>query len=70
MSWGFLQILILLVLILIVWGPFLKRLTRKGAGASSSARTPAQFCPHCGAPRAPHAKFCSACGRPLDFIDV
>ena len=27
-------------------------------------------CPHCGTANGAEAKFCSACGRPLDFIDV
>ena len=76
MASGFKQILIFLAVVLIVFGPMAVRFIRRfsGGGASSGRavrrRADHVHCPHCRAENPEHAKYCCACGKPLDFVDV
>lgn len=74
---GHWQFLLLLAVVVVLFGPRLMRLFRRlvsgGASPGRFAAPPARggvHCTHCGAANPPGAKYCCACGRPLDFIDV
>jgi len=79
---GFWQILLIVALVLVFFHRPIVAIIRalagsRGAGrtGASAARTPpsrrdGEACLHCGAANPRGAKYCNACGRPLDFIDV
>lgn len=74
---GHWQLLILLAIAVFLFGPALVKLLRRLAGGGGRPSRPARrsvdghsHCPHCGAENPRQAKYCCACGKPMDFVDV
>ena len=76
---GHWQLLILLSIVVFLFGPALVKILRRLSGGAGDGRPsrPARravdghsHCPHCGAENPARAKYCCACGKPLDFVDV
>jgi len=77
---GHWQLLILLMIVVFLFGPTVVKLLRRLTGAPGrgpASGRPARrasdghaHCPHCGAENPRQAKYCCACGKPIDFVDV
>ena len=80
---GHWQFLILVAIVAFLFGPTVVKLLRRLAGGAggtpgasrgpSGSRRVARdhaHCPHCGAENPRGARFCCACGKPIDFVDV
>ncbi|MGN0846616.1 MAG: zinc ribbon domain-containing protein [Kiritimatiellia bacterium] len=79
MKIGIWQFLIVTGLILFLFWPVVVKVVRFAARnrrrvedrrGASPTRSSVFKCPHCGAELANDARFCSRCGRSMDFIDV
>lgn len=79
MKIGIWQFLIVAGLVLFLFWPAVVRVVRfvarNRARVADRRRIPPERsaaikCPHCGAELAGDARFCSHCGRPVEFIDV
>ena len=76
---GHWQLLILVAIVAFLFGPAVVKLLRRLAGVAGGGRPsrPARraadghsHCPHCGAENPARAKYCCACGKPIEFVDV
>ena len=79
---GHWQFLILVAIVVFLFGPTVVKALRRLAGGTGRVRGNVRggtsrravrdhaHCPHCGAENPRSAKFCCACGKPIDFVDV
>ena len=79
---GHWQFLILVAIVVFLFGPTVVKLLRRLAGGPQGPRGTVRggasrrvdrdhaHCPHCGAENPRQARFCCACGKPIDFVDV